>query len=143
RGAMYRAAPSMTPPRWDGSDIRNVNSASLAGDGGAPLLSFPSGYLTQGTWAAEPPSGPGLADLSLRIVPGFVPPVLVTNVQVALTLGPTGNTASGVLSGVVPTASFVAWFQLIAGHVSTSLCSGSAFASIAQQIEQAADIMLD
>ena len=33
--------------------------------------------------------------------------------------------------------------QSVAGHISTSLCSGSAFQSIASQILQASDILID
>ena len=45
--------------------------------------------------------------------------------------------------GLLPTQPFVAYLQKVAGSISTSLCSGSAFQSIAQQIEQAQDIMSD
>lgn len=141
-GAMVRAAASSVPPRWDGSDLRNVNSASLTGDGGAPSLSFPNGYLAQQTWVGAPPSGPGLVDLSL-ISPELVLPVLMTHLQIAMTLGPTRGTASGVLSSVLPIDGVLAWLHVFVGAISTSLCSGSAFASIAAEFEQASDIMID
>jgi hypothetical protein len=53
------------------------------------------------------------------------------------------SATQGVVSGIVPTQFFIAYLQSIAGSISTSLCNGSAFSSIAQQIEQASDIMQD
>jgi hypothetical protein len=37
----------------------------------------------------------------------------------------------------------VSAFQAVAGHLSTSLCSGSTFQSIATQLENASDILPD
>jgi hypothetical protein len=61
----------------------------------------------------------------------------VQDVRVGLT-GP-----GGVVGGVMPTAGFIAAWQAVAGCISTSLCSGSAFQSIAQQFQQASDIGSD
>jgi hypothetical protein len=133
-GAMVRATASDGAPRWDGSDVRNVNGASWADDAGTPLLAFRGGYLAQRTWVGAPPSGPGLVDLNLKLL-DLATPLPITHVQV--------STASGVLSGVIPTAGMVAWMKMQAGLVSTSLCSGSAFEAIALQIEQLSDIMVD
>jgi hypothetical protein len=49
----------------------------------------------------------------------------------------------GTLGGVLDTQELIAWLKQVAGSISMSLCSGSAFDSIAQQIEQAADIVLN
>ncbi len=49
----------------------------------------------------------------------------------------------GVLAAVAPTTGVVSALHAAAGQISTSLCSGSAFQSIAQQIEQASDILQD
>jgi hypothetical protein len=56
-------------------------------------------------------------------------------------VGFTGS--GGVIGGVMPTAGLVAAFQAAAGCISTSLCSGSAFSSIAAQLQQASDIGAD
>jgi hypothetical protein len=50
---------------------------------------------------------------------------------------------SGTMGGVIPTMGMVSAFQAVAGHISTSLCSGSVFMSIATQLEQASDILPD
>jgi hypothetical protein len=48
-----------------------------------------------------------------------------------------------MVGGVMPTAGVVAAMQAVAACISTSLCGGSAFQSIATQIEQASDIRSD
>ena len=53
-----------------------------------------------------------------------------------------GSVTDGTIAGAVLTTDLVAAMQSAAGSISTSLCSGSAFQSIAQQIEQASDIIL-
>ncbi|HEY5242071.1 MAG TPA: hypothetical protein VIJ22_11420, partial [Polyangiaceae bacterium] len=45
------------------------------------------------------------------------------------------------VAGVMVTSEYIAALKAEAGQISTSLCSGSAFQSIAQQIEQASDIV--
>ena len=52
---------------------------------------------------------------------------------------PSGN--GGVLGAVAPTAGVVAAYQAVAGSISASLCSGSAWQSIAAQLAQASDIL--
>ncbi|HEY6462271.1 MAG TPA: hypothetical protein VIY73_19020 [Polyangiaceae bacterium] len=58
----------------------------------------------------------------------------VTDVRV----GYTGS--GGVVGGVFPTMGLVAAWQAAAPCITTALCSGSAFQSIAQQLEQSSDI---
>jgi hypothetical protein len=53
------------------------------------------------------------------------------------------NGGSGTVAGVLPVAGVVAAVQAEAGRISQSLCSGSSFQSIANQLEEAADIMHD
>ena len=68
----------------------------------------------------------------------------MTHMQLAMLVDPGNATATqGTLSAVLQTTQLVAYLQQIAGSISTSLCSGSAFQSIAQQIEQASDILHD
>jgi hypothetical protein len=47
------------------------------------------------------------------------------------------------VAGIVAPADLDAWGQQLAGAIASSLCSGSAFQSIAQQLDQSADILLD
>lgn len=48
--------------------------------------------------------------------------------------------ADALLGGVLPTTSVVSAFQAVAGSISLSLCGGVAFQSIAEQLEEMADI---
>src|ERR1019366_6571618 len=54
-----------------------------------------------------------------------------------------GTVTNGTIAGTLITTELVASLKSVAGHISVSLCSGSAFQSIAQQIEQASDIIID
>jgi hypothetical protein len=53
------------------------------------------------------------------------------------------DAANGTIAGVIDTAELINGLRSVAGRISDSLCSGSAFDSIAQQIQQASDIMTD
>lgn len=53
-----------------------------------------------------------------------------------------GSATAGVLSGILSARDAVAWATTAAGWSGTSLCSGSALASITQ-VEQTSDIMAD
>ncbi len=57
-------------------------------------------------------------------------------------MGP-GSVTNGTIAGVLDTTQLIAGLMNVAGNISTSLCSGSAFQSIAMQIEQTSDILLD
>lgn len=53
-----------------------------------------------------------------------------------------GSVTNGVIAGVLDTQQLITGLMNVAGNISTSLCSGSAFQSIAMQIEQTSDILL-
>jgi hypothetical protein len=80
------------------------------------------------------PSGAGTLSLDLGGEPLEFP---IRDAYVAMT------GSGGVLGAVAPTSGVVSAMQAVAGAISLSLCAGSAFQSIAQQIEQASDILLD
>jgi len=145
-GALYRAMPTEQPPRWDGTDIRDVDDVSLVGgDISKPLALLPDGYMNDRFWVGGLSSGAAYFDVQAMSGTGaFLPPIPLHHVQVAMRIAPgNGSATSGVLSGVARTADVVAWFQLWAGTISTTLCAGSAFQSIAAQFEQMSDIMAD
>jgi hypothetical protein len=103
----------------------------------AATITFPSAYQAGGTFVNGNPS----ANLSLSISQS-----LSINVHSALiTFQPKapGSVTDGTIAGVLITSEFVSALQGVVGDISTSLCSGSAFQSIAQQIEQASDIVID
>lgn len=142
-GAMYRAA-TIRSPKWDGIDVRNVDDVSLVdGSISQPATVFPGGYMSERVWVGTPPATMAYLDLPLGNVLGL-PPISIHHVQIVMPVaGDGGSATAGILAGVIRTSDLVAWFQLLAGAVSTGLCSSTAFASMAQQIEQTSDIMAD
>jgi hypothetical protein len=141
---VFHAGPTSSTPAWNGSDVRTVDVQSLIGGSlQTPILTFPAGYMNQRVWAGAPPSGNASFDIDVWGVPG-APPTPMTHVQMAMRIDPSNASGTqGTLSGILPTQPLIAYLQKIAGSLSMSLCSGSAFQSIAQQIAQAQDIMGD
>jgi hypothetical protein len=137
------AAPLGKTPSWSADDVWPFDPSSLwNADAGAPLLAFAQSYVTGGVLVAEPPSGGGEIALGYAGPSLFVMPV--RHVQIAMTLSADGMSAtSGTISGVIPVDRLVEAFRPLFGTVSPSFCSASAFGSFAQQLEQAADILLD
>jgi len=146
-GATYRAMPATQAPKWNGTDVRNVDAVSLVGgDISKPIALMANGYMNDRVWVGGVASGTAYLDLQLTAGngSGFLPPVPIHHLQVAMQVA-SGNASatSGVLSGVARTEDVVAWVALWAGAISTSLCTGSAFQSLATQMEQTSDIMAD
>ncbi|HEY5242676.1 MAG TPA: hypothetical protein VIJ22_14450 [Polyangiaceae bacterium] len=137
------AAPLGGMPTWSTADVWPVDSSSLRDlDAGSPLLMFPQSYVVGGVLVAEPPAGAG--ELALGIAGGAPLVLPIRHVQIAMTLSPDGMTATaGTISGILPTDRLVALAQNVAGTVGTTLCSGSAFLTLAQWIEQSEESLLD
>ena len=140
-GLVYHAAPASTP-KWDGTDVRDVDMASVvSGSLSSPVLAL-GGYMNGRTWVGAPPGGTMLVDLHLTAGGHLGPPLPLSHVQIAMLVDPNNGSASGgVLSGILAPDDAVAWAHDMAGWA--SLCSASAFDSIAQQILQTSDIMMD
>lgn len=105
----------------------------------AAKVQFPSAYQKNGTFVSG-----GQSEILLRLTLAGAPLALTIH-SASLTFEPNtpGSVTNGTLAGVLATTELVSAFQSVAGSISTSLCSGSAFQSIAQQIDQASDIVLD
>ena len=145
-GAAY---PSGTPA-WDLTTNWPVAPGSLVGctpTGGCPpgtnpitsvRVTFPRAYQNAGTFVSG-----SLVPISLPIQFGGA--AMTVNIQSAIvTFDPAmpGSVTNGTIAGVISTQDFIASQRQIAGNISTSLCAGSAFESVATQIEQASDIVL-
>jgi hypothetical protein len=106
----------------------------------ASTVQFPNAYQADGTFVN---GSPATIDVSLSIGGQ----ALDINVHSALITYEPGTTAgtvtNGTIAGTIVTTELIASLMGVAGHISTSLCSGSAFASISQQITQASDIIID
>jgi hypothetical protein len=132
-GTFSRAAPSTTAPLWNGSDVRNVDSNTLP-------VSFSAGYMNQRVWVGEPASGPLAFDMHFTNFGANTLPLQAVQLEMQVAQG-AGTATLGNLGAVIVTSDMVNWLQQIAGDISASLCSGSAFQSIAMQIEQGSDIL--
>ena len=108
----------------------------------AAMTQFPAAYQQTGTWV----SGLSSSAFTLTLGLGGQPLPLVIHDGV-VTFAPssttTGAVTNGTIAGVLETTELINSFKSVAGNISMSLCSGSAFDSIAQQLTQASDIILN
>jgi hypothetical protein len=102
-------------------------------------ITFPSAYQANGTFVN---GTPGNLDLNLSIG-GETIDVKVHSALITWDPKAPGSVTNGTIAGVLVSQELVSSLQSVAGRISTSLCSGSAFQSIAQQILQASDIIID
>jgi hypothetical protein len=108
---------------------------------GTSQQSFSQGYLTGNTFV----SGTTTGDIVfLQSLSGVSLPLFIHQARLSVKLTPDHRTGSlGTIGGVLTTEEFVGALKKLAGTLSSSLCSGSTFDSIATQIRQASDIMSD
>jgi hypothetical protein len=147
-GATYS---SSQVPSWDLSTNWPVAPEFISGC--TPTMGCPAGtdpvknaqlrlttaYQTSGTFVSGSP-----IDLTLPLdIGGQVLPVNLHHATLSFSPQAPGSVTNGTLAGVVSTSDLIDGLQQVAGRVSTSLCSGSAFQSIAMQIEQTSDILLN
>ncbi|MCA9624350.1 MAG: hypothetical protein KC731_35250 [Myxococcales bacterium] len=101
-------------------------------------VSFPTSYVNENTWVS---GTPGTIDLSLGVA-GFALTLKITNAVITMDMDSDhGGAKNGVIAGVIPVEPLVAELKKIAGSFDMSLCSGSTFESIADQIRQASDML--
>ncbi len=103
----------------------------------AATITFPSAYQAGGTFVNGTPS----VNLTLSITPQLS--VQIHSALVTFQPKAPGSVTDGTVAGVLITSEFVSAIESVAGNITTSLCSGSAFQSIAQQMDQASDIVID
>jgi hypothetical protein len=102
-------------------------------------ITFPQAYQAAGTFVNGSP-----ADLNLTLsIGGQSLTIAVHSALITFQPQAPGSVTNGTIAGTLVTTELVSSLQSVAGNISTSLCSGSAFQSIAQQIEQASDIVVD
>ena len=138
---MYEGAPLGMRPKFDGSDVWPIARDWLddPSDIKSAKFQFPASWLTNQTWVS------GHGDLNLYV--NFLSQRLTLNLHhaiVAMDLSTSRQSASGgVISAILDPDDFATQFRLIAGSFDKSLCRGNTIDSILNQIEQAADIMID
>jgi hypothetical protein len=146
-GANY-SANGGTTPTWDLNTHWPIDPTSINGcANGCPtgtdpiqgaIVRFLSAFQVNGTFVNGSPSD---IVLSLSVGGQALPLTLHSAVVTFEALMP-GAVTNGTIAGVVNTQELTAGLQKVAGHISTSLCSGSAFMTIASQILQASDIIV-
>ncbi len=140
--ALFGGAPIGMAPAWNGSDVWPVDATSVMnGDVTKPMTLFPTASMTNRVWVSGTIAGGFKLPLAVGGVTLQLP---LTHSTVSMRIDATNQSAvEGVVSGVIPTEDFVNVLRTVAGRLSTSLCQGSAFDSIAQQIRQASVIGVD
>ncbi len=105
---------------------------------GGSKVKFGDAFVVGGTWV----NGVG-SDVKLSLAFGGVA-LDITVHRSTIAFDHSGTDAlNGTIAGVINTKELIDGLRSVAGRISDSLCSGSAFDSIAQQIQQASDIMSD
>ncbi len=141
-GSMYKGMPFGGQPLWNGSDLRSVSSQSVtANDVNQPLIVFAKGLMA--ARAYDSAQAPGVSVLTLGA--GNIAlslPIRLLRIHADVAADNSGA-STGIVSGVMKTTEFVDAFHQVAGALSASLCSGSAWDSIAAQLAQASDILQD
>ena len=150
-GGNYPAAHDGGAPTWDLNthwpvrpELLNCyqgmtdNCTSSTDPIAAANVKFPMAFQNKGTFVNGSPS---LLSLSLTIG-GNTITLNVHSAIVSFDPQMPGSVTNGTIAGVIDTTELIMGLKQIAGHISTSLCSGSAFQSIASQIEQTSDIVV-
>jgi len=143
-GKLYRVSNILgyptTKPKWNGSDIRQADRASLdAGDITKPRAYFPKGYVTNNTWVSGEPSK-------------FIVPIPVNSVSSDLHLGgavmtlklasnhSTGNL--GVLAGALARADLELAIRPIAR--SAGVCTDSLiYKALINSVQPLMDVVME
>jgi hypothetical protein len=102
---------------------------------------FPQAFQLAGMFAGRISTG---ASTFLRLqIPLVGQPLELSIDHAVVTFAPQapGAVTNGTIAGALGPGALMMVLQMVAGHISTSLCSNSAFVSVASQIEQTADIM--
>jgi hypothetical protein len=154
-GASYSIAHGGMAPTWDfnthwpiapeslncypagGSDTCTTSTDPIA----AANVKFRAAFQTKGTFVNGNRS---TVTLQLAIGGNTTNPMVLNIHGGVVTFDPMmpGAVTNGTIAGAIATQEFIAALRQVAGHISASLCSGSAFQSIASQIEQTSDVVL-
>jgi len=103
------------------------------------VIQFNGAFQTKGTFVS---GAPNPLTLSLSIG-GQSLSLDIASAVISFDPMAAGSVTNGTIAGVLDTSQLIAGLMNVAGNISVSLCSGSAFQSIAMQIEQTSDIVLN
>jgi hypothetical protein len=103
------------------------------------VIKFGSAFQTKGTFVNGTPSP---LTLSLSIG-GTSLSLSIASAVITFDPKAPGSVTNGTIAGVLETEALISGLKSVAGNISTSLCTGSAFQSIATQIQQTSDILIN
>jgi len=104
---------------------------------GGANIKFPQAYVADGEFVNGSP-----ADVTVSLtIAGHALALEVHQAIISWKNDGVGQINDGTIAGVLTTEDLVNSLMSVAGSISTSLCSGMAFASIATQLDQASDIL--
>ncbi len=141
---LYGGADKKSPALFDGTDVWPVLPELLNDptDITSSKVKFPDSFLAGGTWVSG-----SKGDLSLSLsVSGYSLTLKIIGAVITMDvtgMGTAAKATNGTIAGVINTEELINELAKVAGSFDTSLCSGSTFDSIAQQIRQGSDIMSD
>jgi hypothetical protein len=141
-GKLYAGTEMADPPVWDGSDMWPVAPELLENpsDIGSAKVVFPKSYLNNNTWVS---GTPGTINLAVS-VQGTDFNLSITQATITMKLDAAHEKATdGVIAGIIQVETLISELQKVAGSFSSSLCEGTTFDSIANQLRQASDILSD
>jgi hypothetical protein len=136
QGATFPGTPTFTLAESWPVTAGSLVDGSLAG---GAKVTFRDAYVVGGTWVSS-----GSSDVVLHVDTGGADLSLAIHHAVVTFQHPSPTRAArGVIAGVLDPEALVEAIRQISGRSAPSLCTGSAWDSIAAQIRQAADILLD
>jgi hypothetical protein len=130
-------------PAFDGTDVWPVDPDTMESAGPPPVakISIPDSYTVQDTWVAQIK---GSVNFYVNLS-GVTVTLPLTNPVFVMTLDAShGSATNGTISGVIEVEAFKTEFRKAIAQFDASFCGPNPTVdSILNQIEQAADIMLD
>ncbi len=134
-----------TKPTYTMADNWPVRPELLSNptDPKSSMVKFTDAYVTNGTFVNADP-GTGNSDITIALsFSGVALSLTIHKAIVTFDHTAAGLADNGTIAGVIGTEELITGLKAVAGRISTSLCTGSAFDGIAGQIKQASDIMHD
>ncbi|MBI4951018.1 MAG: hypothetical protein HY908_03225 [Myxococcales bacterium] len=130
-------------PLWDGSDAWPVYQELLVNPNDitqGSKVKFTSSYVSGGTWVS---GTPGTLDLTIAVA-GYQLTLSINKAVISMDVpSDLSEATNGVIAGVLNTEDLIDQLRSIAGSFSTSLCQGTTFDSLADQLRATSDIMDD
>jgi hypothetical protein len=137
-GAKFNGTPTFTTAdHWPIDDTLVTPPSPGTDPIGGANIKFPSAYAVSGQFVNGSP-----ADVTISLtIQGHALALVVHQAIITFKNAGVGHVTGGMIAGVLTTEDLVNSLMSIAGAISTSLCSGTAFQSIAVQLDQASDIL--